>query len=81
MEEYDFTETDAYINWNLAETITESSMSRYDFDVLKEINSDAINMLEKTLNQDEPNQKVIDLCNKTIDKILSAYGINFKVTK
>ncbi|MCL5018181.1 MAG: hypothetical protein M1416_00225 [Candidatus Pacearchaeota archaeon] len=86
MEEYDndyVKEAEASINLSLVKVEIENQMmNKYELrSYLRDMNSRVINMLEKTLKQDKPNKKIINLCNLTIDKILSAYGINLEVTK
>ena len=44
-------------------------------------NSDAIYLLEIELNKNKSDMKLVHLCNRTIDIVLSAFDVNFKITK
>ena len=52
-----------------------------DFEQLSDLNTNILYLLEDTLKQSKPDKQVIDLCDKSLTKILQANGLYVRVTK
>jgi hypothetical protein len=79
MEEYNQLYTAKNLS-NLVDTFV-TPVTPSDFDNLYELNTNILSLLEDTLKQSKPDKQVIDLCDKSLTKILQANGLYVRVTK
>lgn len=72
-----------YVAGNLAKLVDTFTIpvTPSDYQQLGELNTSILYLLEDTLKQSKPDKSVLDLCDKSLNKILLAHGADVRVVK